>query len=72
MGAFAGGVFECGTAHSVEAFSGIAFWLPPGVKSDEEAMGGLMEEAIPASEQKEMFGFLDQMGEYVEPRSSAA
>jgi ribosomal protein S18 acetylase RimI-like enzyme len=62
--AFAGGAFDSGTAHSVEAFSGVALWLPPGVHSDEGAMGALMEEGIPASEQEEMFGFLGQMGEY--------
>jgi ribosomal protein S18 acetylase RimI-like enzyme len=62
--AFAGGAFDSGTAHSVEAFSGVALWLPPGVKSDEEAMGTLMEEAILASEQEEIFGFLDLMDEY--------
>jgi ribosomal protein S18 acetylase RimI-like enzyme len=62
--AFAGGAFDSGTAHSVGAFSGVALWLPPGVNPDEEAMGALMEEAIPASEQEENFGFLDQMGDY--------
>jgi hypothetical protein len=33
--AFAGGAFDSGTAYSVEAFSGVALWLPPGVNSDE-------------------------------------
>jgi ribosomal protein S18 acetylase RimI-like enzyme len=61
---FAGGAFDSGTAHSVEAFSGVALWLPPGVKSDDEAMGALTEEAVPASEHGEVFAFLDQMGEY--------
>jgi len=62
--AFAGGAFDSGTAHSVEVFSGVALWLPPGVHPDEEAMGALMEEGIPASEQVEIFGFPGQMGEY--------
>jgi ribosomal protein S18 acetylase RimI-like enzyme len=62
--ALAGGAFDSGTAHSVETFSGVALWLPPGVHSDDEAMGALMEEGIPASEQEEMFGFLGQVGEY--------
>ncbi|MGH3823481.1 MAG: GNAT family N-acetyltransferase [Pseudonocardiaceae bacterium] len=62
--ALAGGAFDSGTAHSVEAFSGVALWLPPGVNSDEEAMGALVEEGIPASEQEEMFGLLGQMDEY--------
>jgi ribosomal protein S18 acetylase RimI-like enzyme len=64
VSALAGGAFDCGTAHSVEAYSGVALWLPPGAHSDEEAMGALMEEAIPASEQKEIFEFLEQIGEY--------
>ena len=62
--AFAGGAFDSATAHSVETFSGVALWLPPGVHSDEEAMGALMKEGIPASEQEEIFGFLGQMDEY--------
>jgi ribosomal protein S18 acetylase RimI-like enzyme len=62
--ALAGGAFDSGTAHSVETFSGVALWLPPGVHSYDEAMGALMEEGIPASEQEEIFGFLGQMGEY--------
>jgi ribosomal protein S18 acetylase RimI-like enzyme len=62
--ALAGGAFDSGTAHSVETFSGVALWLPPGVHSDDEAMGALMEEGIPASEQVEIFGFPGQMGEY--------
>lgn len=61
--ALAGGAFDSGTAHSVEGFSGVALWLLPGAHSDEAAMGALMNEAIPASEQEEIFGFLDQMDE---------
>ena len=63
VSALAGGAFDRGTAYSVEAFSGVALWLPPGAHSDE-AMGALMKEAIPASEQKEIFEFLEQIGEY--------
>ena len=62
--AFAGRAFDSGTAHSVEAFSGVALWLPPGVNSDEYAVGVLVEQGIPASEQEEIFGFFGQMGEY--------
>ncbi|MGH3870832.1 MAG: GNAT family N-acetyltransferase [Pseudonocardiaceae bacterium] len=61
---FAGGAFGSGTAHSAGAFSGVALWLPPGVTPDEEVLGALMEEAIPAAERAEIFGFLGQMGEY--------
>lgn len=61
--AMVGGAFDSGTAHSIEAFSGVAFWLPPGVHSDEEAMDAPVKEGISAAEQEEICGFLDQMGE---------
>ena len=62
--AFAGSAFDHDAAHCTEGFSGVALWLPPGTSSDEEAMGALAEESVPASEQEEVFGFLGQMPAY--------
>ncbi len=42
----------------------MALWLPPGVEADEEAVGAIAAEALPAAEQDEVFAFLDQMGEF--------
>ena len=44
--AFAGRAFEHGTAFGVEGYFASALWLPPGVTTDEEAMGAVVEESI--------------------------
>ena len=62
--AFGGAAFTEGSADSVDDCSGVALWLPPGVGPDEEAMGALASEAVPADEQDEAFAFMDQQGEY--------
>jgi GNAT superfamily N-acetyltransferase len=61
--AFGGGAFEHGSADVVEDFAGAALWLPPGIGPDEETMGALALQAIPADEQEERFGFMAQQGE---------
>src|SRR6476660_5542946 len=62
--AFGGAAFANGTADSIDDCGGVALWLPPGVASDDETMGSITAEAVPADEQEEVFGFLDKMGEY--------
>ena len=62
--AFAGAAFETGTVDSIDSYGGVAMWLPPGVASDEEAMGALAAEAVPAADQDEVFAFMGQMGEF--------
>jgi GNAT superfamily N-acetyltransferase len=62
--AFGGAAFAEGTADSVDACSGVALWLPPGVGPDEEAMGALASEAVPAEDQDEAFAFMEQQGEF--------
>ena len=62
--AFAGGAFANGSAHVAGAFAGVALWLPPGVTSNEEAMGEIAEASIPADEQDEVFAFLGIQAEF--------
>lgn len=62
--AFAGAAFEKGTADSIDDCGGVALWLPPGVEPDEETMGAITSEAVPADEQEEVFAVLGQMGEF--------
>ena len=62
--AFAGAAFEKSTVDSIDSYGGIAMWLSPGVASDEETMGALAAEAVPASDQDEVFAFMGQMGEF--------
>jgi ribosomal protein S18 acetylase RimI-like enzyme len=61
---FAGGAFAQGTVDSVDECAGVAMWLPPGIASDEEAMGAVTADAVPAAEQAAVFAFFDQMGEF--------
>lgn len=62
--AFGGAAFANGTADSIDDCGGVALWLPPGVAPDEEGMGALVAEAVPAADQDEVFSFMGQMGEF--------
>ena len=62
--AFGGAAFAKGTADSIDDCSCVALWLPPGVAPDEETMGAIATEAIAAADQEEVFGFMEQMGEF--------
>jgi GNAT superfamily N-acetyltransferase len=62
--AFAGSAFDGGTADSIDDHHGVALWLPPGVSSDDEAMGAMAVEAIPEDQQDEIFSFMGQMAEF--------
>ena len=59
---FAGGALDHGSAYRSENFEATAFWLPPSVTPDEEAMGAVMEEAIAAEFQSDVFAVLEQVG----------
>lgn len=59
---FAGGAFEHGSAYRSEDFVGAALWLPPGVHPDEEAMGAIIQSALPSDRVEEVFGLLEQIG----------
>jgi ribosomal protein S18 acetylase RimI-like enzyme len=61
--AYAAGAFEHGTAYYADGFAGAALWLPPGIGPDEAALGELLERSIPALDQADAFGLLEQMSE---------
>jgi GNAT superfamily N-acetyltransferase len=62
--AFGGAAFANGTADSIDDYGGAALWLPPGIVPDEETMGAIAAEAVPADGQEERFGFMEKMGEF--------
>ena len=62
--AFGGAAFQSGTAHVAEGNKGAALWLPPGAEPDEEAMGILMQETVPAHIGKDGISVMQQMGNY--------
>jgi ribosomal protein S18 acetylase RimI-like enzyme len=62
--ALGGNAFGAGTADSISDHGGVALWLPPDVGFDDEAMGAIATEAVPEPDQEEVFGLLEQMGDY--------
>ena len=59
---YAGRAFEHDTAFRTDDFAGAALWLPPGVGPDEEALGGVMHQAVDADRLDDVFAFLEQLG----------
>ena len=56
---------EYGTAHCLDDFSGAAFWLPPGVAPDQEAMGAFIARVVTdEKKQADLVGIVEQMGTF--------
>lgn len=62
--AFGGNAFANGTAYFADGYSGAALWLPPGIKPDEEAMIGLVEETTPNAIKPDLYGVFEQMAKF--------
>ena len=62
--AFGGKSFALGTADAIDGLAGVALWLPPGVSSDEAALGALIERTAPASIQPDAASVGEQMARY--------
>ena len=62
--AFGGRAFDHGTAYHTEGSAGAALWLPPGVVPDETALVDFLQRSVPAQQQAEVFGVLEQMDAY--------
>ncbi len=61
--AFGGRAFTHGSAHLVKG-SAAAFWLPPGVEPDEEALISLLQSTVPESGQETVFVVFEEMGRF--------
>src|SRR5215475_7673221 len=64
VGGLGGAAFAGGTADAIDDYSGVALWLAPGVSSDDEALGEMAVEAVPADQQDEIFAFMAQVAEF--------
>ena len=62
--AFAGNAFKDGTAYQIGGFAGVAIWLAPGSKANNEALGAIMEKATPESRKEEAKGIFEQMAQF--------
>ncbi len=59
--AFAGGSFDAGMALATDGGEGVALWMPPGVHSDEETMGTIVEASLSkAPHFEEVVGFVEK------------
>jgi ribosomal protein S18 acetylase RimI-like enzyme len=59
--AFGGRAFSNGSAFCTDGYAGTALWLPPGVHSDEEALGAVVQSTISRPEAPAIF---EQMATY--------
>jgi ribosomal protein S18 acetylase RimI-like enzyme len=62
--AFGGKALAHGTGHHVSRFAGAAFWLPPGIHPDEEALRAVLQGSVAAELQAEVFAVFEHMGRY--------
>lgn len=62
--AFGGGAFLHNGAHCTDDSAGAALWLPPHVRSEEEAMGEVLERTVSAAIRGDLFAVLDEMAKY--------
>lgn len=62
--AFAGRLFEHGTADQMSGFASAALWLPPEVQPDETAIVNVLQRSVGEQRLPEMFELFWQVGAY--------
>jgi ribosomal protein S18 acetylase RimI-like enzyme len=62
--AFGGKAFANGTAFCTDDYSGVALWLPPGVHSDNEELGAIIESTVAPALAREAAPIFEQMAAY--------
>ena len=61
---FGGRAFDHDAAYRSDDFTGIALWLPPGVKPDEERMGERIQASVDEGILEAVFSLIEQMDVY--------
>ena len=64
MNAFGGNSFNNGTAYASANYEGVSFWLPPGVKTDEELAHESISQIVPAELLETVWSIFGEMGNY--------
>lgn len=64
VSAFGGRAFENASAYCTGAYAGVALWLPPGVRPDEELLGEIVETTISASIGQDAGAVFEQMAKF--------
>ncbi|PSN05840.1 GNAT family N-acetyltransferase [filamentous cyanobacterium CCT1] len=62
--AFGGRAFEQQTVYAASGHAGAAFWLPPGVEVDEQALIELFQRSVSEALLGDLFAVLEQMDHY--------
>jgi len=62
--AFGGRAIDNGSAYVANEFEGVAFWMPPGVESDEDRFIEEVLKFVPKNKHETMFKVLEAMEEY--------
>lgn len=62
--AFGGSAFQRGTAYIADGCAGVAMWLPPGIKSDEEALTRLFDENADDNVKEDLPSIFEQMEKF--------
>jgi ribosomal protein S18 acetylase RimI-like enzyme len=62
--AFASKAFTAGSAFRTDGCAGAALWLPPGVRSDEEALEAVIESTVASSLGQETGAIFEQMAAF--------
>jgi ribosomal protein S18 acetylase RimI-like enzyme len=62
--AFGSKAFSNGSAWCTDDYVGVAMWLPPGVHSDEEGLGAVIESTVAGSLRPETDELFEQMATY--------
>lgn len=62
--AFGSKAFESGTAYCTDDYGATALWLPPGVQSDEEGLGAVIESTVARARRPETDAVFEQMAAF--------
>ena len=62
--AFASKAYSSGSAYCTDGYAGVALWLPPGVNSDEEGLGAVIDSTVEKSLRPETDALFEQMAAY--------
>ena len=62
--ASAGGAFAHRSAYYIDGYAGAAFWLPPSVHPDEDALADLLQRTASEQVRADVSALIEQMGRY--------
>jgi ribosomal protein S18 acetylase RimI-like enzyme len=64
VSALGGRAFEHGSAYGADALAGVALWLPPGVRPDQETLEQIVPTSVSATIRDDVFAVFEQMANY--------